>query len=417
MNLSFPGPEALPDSPYAAELRKVPASARFAPRMEAEFVRSTLREDRMLVRVACVLALAIIGLRAVEFLAGINRALGPGLLENLTFFFLVFSSSVTLAWLAFSRGYERRYLPWAKVLVPLRNGVLGAPLVWVARGQPELLTVIPMLMIGPFLFLGLPFRTALFAVALTLVSMCCGAVASHLPIALDLRVGVLLVTAAVVFAIAARKVEKLARRSFLEARVMAELAQHDPLTWTKNRRVFDEYLSRLWHQAAEDGRTVGVVLIDVDHFKPYNDRYGHQAGDQALRQVAHAIQSCVRRPLDLVARYGGEELAAILYDVDTARATELAERIRRAVETLGIEHRGSRAGTQLTISAGVAVVEPSPRRNASGALQLADEALYQAKSKGRNRTEVMAEAEYRHLVTGVFSKEFADTLKRGLAAG
>jgi diguanylate cyclase (GGDEF)-like protein len=414
--MSFPGPEALPDSPYAAELGKVPASARFAPRMEREFVRSTLRADRILVRVACVLALAIIGLRAVESLAGTSWLLSPGSLERLTIFSVAFASSLMLAWLAFSRGYERRYLSWAKVLVPLRNGVLGAPLVLMARAQPELLTVMPLLLIGPFFFLGLPFRTALFAVALTLISMCGGAIAAHLPLALALRVGVCLLATAVVFVIAAHKLEKLARRSFLEARVMVELAQHDPLTWTKNRRVFDEYLSRLWRQAAEDGRTIGVVLIDVDHFKPYNDRYGHQAGDQALRRVAHAIQSCVCRPLDLVARYGGEEFAAILYDVDTARATELAERIRRAVETLGIEHRGSRSGTQLTISAGVAVVEPTLRRNASGALQLADEALYQAKSNGRNRTEVVAEAEYRHLVTGVFSKEFADTLKRGLSA-
>jgi diguanylate cyclase (GGDEF)-like protein len=385
--------------------------------MEAEFVRTLLRDNRMLVRIACVLALVIIGLRGIESLAGFNRDVAQRLGVCLTFFGLVFASSLVLAWLAFSPGYERRYLPWAKILVPCRNCVLGAPLVLVARGQPELLTVIPLLMIGPFFFLGLPFRTALLAVALTLISMCAGAVATHVPIGLMLRVGVFLLSTAAVFAIAAFKIEKLARRSFLEARVMAELAQQDALTWTKNRRVFDEYLARLWRQAADDGRTLAIVLVDVDHFKLYNDRYGHQAGDQALRQVAQAMQACVRRPLDLVARYGGEEFVAILYDVDTARATEMAERIRRAVETLAIEHRGSRAAERLTISAGVAVVEPTLLRDSSGALQLADEALYRAKSKGRNRSETVADAEYQQLVTGVFSKEFAATLKRGALTG
>lgn len=417
MNLPPPSPAGLPDSPYAAELRKVPPSERFAPQMESEFVRSRVREDRILVRIACVLALVIIGLRGIESLVGINNGVAPWRVLCVSIFGLVFASSLMLAWLAFSAGYERRYLPWAKVLVPLRNCALGAPLVLVARGQPELLTVIPLLMIGPFYFLGLPFRTALITVVLTLVSMCCGAVVAHLPVALALRAGVFLVSAAVVFAVAALKVERLARRSFLEARVMAELAQQDPLTWTKNRRVFDEYLARLWRQAADDGRPLAILLVDVDHFKLYNDRYGHQAGDQALRQVAQAMQSCVRRPLDLVARYGGEEFAAILYDMDAARATETAERIRRAVAALDIEHRGSRAGKRLTISAGAAVVEPTLLRDPSGALQLADEALYQAKSKGRDRTQTMADAEYRLLVTGVFSRSLADSVKREAATG
>jgi diguanylate cyclase (GGDEF)-like protein len=154
-------------------------------------------------------------------------------------------------------------------------------------------------------------------------------------------------------------------------------------------------------------------LLDVDHFKPYNDRYGHQAGDVVLRKVAHAIQGCVRRPLDLVARYGGEEFTAILYDTDAGRTESAAERIRKAVEELAIEHRGSRVGSVLTISIGAAVIAPDPRRSPSGALQLADEALYRAKSNGRNRVEIMDDTEYRLLVTGVFSKDLADTLKQG----
>jgi diguanylate cyclase (GGDEF)-like protein len=230
-----------------------------------------------------------------------------------------------------------------------------------------------------------------------------------------LRSGAFALLALATFAIAAQQLEKRSRRAFLESHLVAELAQHDVLTWTKNRRILDEYLPRLWRQAAEDGRALAILLIDVDHFKLYNDRYGHQAGDAALRKVAQSIQSLVRRPLDLVARYGGEEFAAILYDTDGTRASSTAERIRKSVEDLAIEHKGSRMRPVLTISIGVAVIEPDVRRSPGGALQLADEALYRAKSRGRNRLEIMDDAQYRLLVTGVFSQELADTLKRSTA--
>ncbi len=208
-------------------------------------------------------------------------------------------------------------------------------------------------------------------------------------------------------AFAARHLERWSRAHFLESHLIEELAQHDALTGTKNRRVFDEYLVRLWQQAIEDGRAIGLLLLDIDHFKAYNDRYGHQAGDQALRRVAQAAQRLVRRPLDVLTRYGGEEFAAILYDVDARQANDIAERIRRSVGDLGIEHRGSRTATTVTISVGVALVEPSVERNPRGALQLADQALYEAKVRGRNRVEIMDESEHRMLVTGVFEYDHA----------
>src|SRR5262249_43702352 len=125
---------------------------------------------------------------------------------------------------------------------------------------------------------------------------------------------------------------------------------------------------------------------------------------QALRRVAQTIQRFVRRPLDLLARYGGEEFAAILYDVEASHARETAERMCKAVAELAIEHRDSRTAAGVTISAGVAVVEPTVERPRRGAVQLADQALYEAKVKGRNRVEVMDSAQYRMLVTGVFAK-------------
>jgi diguanylate cyclase (GGDEF)-like protein len=223
-----------------------------------------------------------------------------------------------------------------------------------------------------------------------------------LPIAL--RADAFLIMGMIACTIAGRHVEKWSRTAFLESHLVEELAQHDALTGTKNRRVFDEYLVRLWQQALDDRRALAILLIDVDHFKAYNDRYGHQAGDQVLRRVAQAAQRLVRRPLDVLTRYGGEEFAAILYDVDGNQAQDIAERIRRAVGELAIEHRGSRTSKGLTISVGVAVVEPTFERNPRGALQLADQALYEAKVRGRNRVELMDEAQHRMLVTGVFAK-------------
>ena len=409
MLTSPPSLEGLPDSPYAAELRKARPAPRFAAAMEADYILSFLRDNLTLVRLSTTLALLLIALRGVEVLVGIATAQ-----SSRPIFLGVLVSSALLAWLAWSRHYERHYLPWAQVLLPVRNGIVAAQLVRIAaHGQLDVLILLPLLLVGPFYFVGLRYRTALFVVLLTGASMLAAAIVFDLPAPTAFRSGAFALIAVVTFAIAAQQIEKRSRRAFLESRLMTELAQHDVLTWTKNRRVFDEYLPRLWRQAAEDARTLAILLIDVDHFKPYNDRYGHQAGDVALRKVAHAIQAAVRRPLDLVARYGGEEFAAILYDTDGNRAVRTAERVRKAVEELAIEHRASRASPVLTISVGVAVIEPDLGRSPNGAVQLADEALYRAKSSGRNRVEITNDAEYRLLVTGVFSKELADTLKQG----
>lgn len=407
MVLSSPSLEGLPDSPYAAELRKASPTARFSAAMEADYLCTFLGESRALVRLSCTLAVLFIALRGFEV------AIGSGISNSRTIFLLILGCSLVLAWLAWSRGYERLYLPWAHILLPVRNSIVAVQLVRVAaEGQLDVLTLLPLLLVGPFYFMGLRFRTAVLIICLTTASMIGAAIAFHLPQPIAFRSGAFVLVAVVCFAVAAHQSEKRSRRAFLESRLVAELAQHDVLTWTKNRRMFDEYLPRLWRQAAEDGRSLALLLVDVDHFKPYNDRYGHQAGDAALRKVALAMQTCVRRPLDLVARYGGEEFTAILYDTDGGRASGSAEQIRKSIEALAIEHRGSRASPVLTVSIGVAVVSPDLRRTPGGALQLADEALCRAKSKGRNRIEIMDEAEYQLLVTGVFSKEVAATLKR-----
>jgi diguanylate cyclase (GGDEF)-like protein len=392
---------AFPDSPYAAELQRGCPNLRFSPKLEAEYLRAHLLHSRTVIRVACMLAALVAAFRGVE-----QAFAGPWNSILLFDFGLVISGSIMLASIAWSPAFERLYLQWAQIIVPVRNSIVAAHIAEAAaHGQLEMLMVLPIVLLGPFFFLGLRFRTALLSGVLTVASFIAYAIFFELALPVALRSSAFLLMALIACAIAARHLEKWSRTSFLETRFIAELAQQDALTGTKNRRVFDEHLARLWPQAIEDGRAIAILLIDVDHFKAYNDRYGHQAGDEVLRRVAQTVQALVLRPLDVLARYGGEEFAAVLYDVDGNQAMATADRIRRAVEELDIKHRGSRTSAVVTISVGVAVIEPTLERNPRGALQLADQALYEAKVRGRNRVELMNDAEYQMLVTGVFSKD------------
>jgi diguanylate cyclase (GGDEF)-like protein len=146
---------------------------------------------------------------------------------------------------------------------------------------------------------------------------------------------------------------------------------------------------------------MALLMIDIDCFKAYNDRYGHQAGDEALKSVAGVLARAARRPLDFVARYGGEEFLVVLYDTTRDYAADLARKTMEGVRDLRIPHAQSSAANILTVSIGVAYVQPVAGRSADGFVQLADEALYVAKNSGRNCVHVM-ESEYAQLRTGSF---------------
>ncbi|HLN48235.1 MAG TPA: diguanylate cyclase, partial [Steroidobacteraceae bacterium] len=195
--------------------------------------------------------------------------------------------------------------------------------------------------------------------------------------------------------------EKTSRTRFLEAALLREMVARDGLTGIQNRRMFDQYIHREWHQAIREGKRIAVLLIDIDCFKDYNDRYGHQAGDECLRAVALTLSRSARRPLDFVARYGGEEFAVVLDDASREYVAEVLTRIQRSVAELNIPHEASRVASRLTVSIGAAFILPGSSRTPEGLIQLADEALYSAKEQGRNRVVVM-EAEYQSLRTGRF---------------
>jgi len=162
-----------------------------------------------------------------------------------------------------------------------------------------------------------------------------------------------------------------------------------------------------------EGRRIAVILIDVDCFKHYNDRYGHQAGDECLRAVAVSLSRSARRPRDFVARYGGEEFAVVLYDASREYLAEVSTRIQRSIAELNIPHDASTVAGRVTVSIGAAFVLANVNRTYEGLIQLADEALYGAKEQGRNCV-VTLEAEHHTLRSGRFDKrrELAEAADR-----
>lgn len=170
---------------------------------------------------------------------------------------------------------------------------------------------------------------------------------------------------------------------------LVELAMRDSLTGIPNRRAFEDALKQEWRLALRTQHTISLLLIDVDFFKQYNDRYGHLAGDECLRNVAATLQHAVQRPTDMLARYGGEEFALILPDTPQHGAKDVATRLCSAVRHLEIEHEGADTH-KVTISIGVASTMPASGGTPEELVAAADQALYRAKHNGRNRVEQTA---------------------------
>ena len=171
----------------------------------------------------------------------------------------------------------------------------------------------------------------------------------------------------------------------LKSDMLESLAMLDGLTGIPNRRQFDNALQDEWLRARREHHPLSIILADIDHFKPYNDHYGHGAGDVCLIQVAEVIADAIKRPGDLVARYGGEEFVALLPNTDFKGARMVAERIRQLVETLRLPHEYSEISPLVTISVGFASALPSDNDEPEVLLEHADRMLYQAKREGRNR--------------------------------
>lgn len=166
---------------------------------------------------------------------------------------------------------------------------------------------------------------------------------------------------------------------------LARMVTTDALTDVANRRHAESYLAQSWAHALQRQQCMAIIMIDIDHFKRYNDRFGHQAGDRCLQAVARALAQCSRRAGDLVARVGGEEFMVVMADVDQPTAQRVAQRIQDAVQSLGLPHPASACAPVVTVSVGVAAAKARADLQPHHLVQHADSALYAAKARGRNQ--------------------------------
>jgi len=311
-----------------------------------------------------------------------------------------FAISVVLLALAFRRFDVRHYQRVAAWLTPVRTMAYAfviADFIDMSGAGTAALTAATF---GHFFFSGLLFHHALAAAGATLVAFFLALLVHDLPAGIIVYAVATVAAVQTMSAVVAHDAQRAARIAFLEHGAVRTRAEHDGLTGLRNRRDFDERFAAFWGQALEGQEPLTVLMIDVDHFKAYNDRYGHQAGDEVLRRVAQAIRLAARSS-DVVARYGGEEFVMLASGLEEAAAAALCERIRATVQELAIVHEESSCAQAVTVSIGAAHVMPQPGRTPEGVLQLADENLYRAKRQGRN-AYVLHGAEYESLRTGRF---------------
>ncbi|WP_160287902.1 GGDEF domain-containing protein [Pseudomonas knackmussii] len=370
-------------NPYAEQLSRGFRRLRFASALESEY-RSYLLEDNFELKCSALgfAMFAWLALAAVDFL------LIPGA-EHWTMLAVrgvVLVLLIVCGGLILHRRFVRLMVPLSIACI-LAVGIGAAAVVGIAHrvdpGYPyEGLLVVSM---AAYFLVGLRFSEALGSATLILLAYLGCELYAGLPPTKLLNNLVFLLLGNLVGAVGCYLLEYKSREHFLVSRLMRVMAEHDPLTGLRNRRSFDRQLERLWRQSQRDETPMALLLCDVDHFKAYNDRYGHQAGDQALQRIAGALQDSARRPLDMAVRLGGEEFAVLLYGADGDEARQRAEVLRQAVQGLGIPHEGSSTAAEVTLSIGISCLVPGTSVGLQAIYAHADRALYEAKAFGRNQ--------------------------------
>ena len=294
---------------------------------------------------------------------------------------------LALTWVALYVRSLREWLQWLVSASALASGLGIVGIIWVARVHAFGLPYEGIILATFFSY----FLTGLRFVAASL----CGWLVFLAYVAMELHVGLVgdtllynaffLATANLIGCFGNHFLEQAVRQNFCSMVQMHKLAERDFVTGLLNRRAFSTRATGIWRQALRDGRSIGIAMVDVDHFKHYNDHYGHAAGDVALQSVAHVIAEHARRPLDACARYGGEEFVVLWYDVDADHAMALAQRMCQAVQALGLPHVASPTAGVVSISVGLVCTAVHDAAQWDAALRAADQALYQAKQQGRNR--------------------------------
>src|SRR5579871_6734120 len=338
----------------------MPWSLAFPPELEAEFRESSAPETRRWVRMSVMLALStVLGFAFIDHWV-LARPASP--LADAIRFGLQLPIVLITLFLTSEQRFPRWYFPAITVGAPL----FGVGTVIMAASAPaaQVSLITGRILLAAFYFyfmLGLGYRRALAINAVVFLAYAGVTLAGFIEPRSAVYNLFVILCANLIGGAGAFALELV------------------------NRAAFDERLEALHAQAQRESAGLAIVLIDIDHFKAFNDHYGHPAGDQCLRMIASTVRHAARRrPLDVVGRYGGEELVAALYDATREHASSVGEALVAAVERLKLPHAGTELGT-VTISVGAAVAAAAHVGPVAALLERADEALYAAKARGRNR--------------------------------
>jgi diguanylate cyclase (GGDEF)-like protein len=361
-------------------------SARLAdPEIEHDYRQRRFPEDRRRAMLLMGLAAVVNSLNFLVELYAYSRgaSVAPALIPPFTGVLLPIIGLLVVSQLRSPALLEVAMVACAAVAIILRLGVVSL--------HPALTYMWPTLMVGLMfvIYLYMPVRlvtSVALAVVLSIVTPAwwSWSLGSALPPDELFRGIIWLLFANALGFVAANSLQRSQRKEFAQTLVLQQLLSTDALTGIPNRRRFDEALAREWRRCARARAPISLLMIDIDHFKAYNDHCGHQRGDECLRRVARLLVDGVGRPGDLVARYGGEEFVCLLPEVGQAGARAVATRLIAALHRAAIPHPASPLGSRLTVSIGVATAEDLSGPE-TALFALADKLLYAAKNAGRHQ--------------------------------
>ncbi|MBB2494948.1 GGDEF domain-containing protein [Aquipseudomonas ullengensis] len=370
-------------NPYADQLALGYRRLRFLRPLELEYRAYMLRDSAELKRIALVFALIVwLTFVVVDF-----WMLAPPLLYGVVAIRLgVAALLVVCGRLLLLRRHTQRAVLLSLACIGCM-GLGAAAIIAIGHGQNAFFPYEGLLLvcIAAYFLVGLRLIEALTTCVVVVLAYVLFESLAGLPAAQLFNNLVFLFFGNLIGAVGCYLLELKSREHFLVSQLMRVLADQDSLTGLHNRRSFNRQLTRLWRQAQREQVELALLLCDVDHFKAYNDRYGHPAGDVALQQVGVVLREAARRPLDMAVRLGGEEFAVLLYGIGADEARQRGEVLRQALELLRIEHAGSQTAPVLTLSVGVACRRPGEGVAMTSLFEHADRALYEAKAFGRNQ--------------------------------
>jgi diguanylate cyclase (GGDEF)-like protein len=370
-------------SPYAEQLKRGFRHLRFSGLLEKDFRDFYVAHNLPRARLSGLIALIVVlSVTCIDLLLGSNTV---GTLNTLRLGILC--PLLVVLGVAISVPAAQRYYT---EVVAVGVTLIAFVVTYIAHlgalaGSSYVLAGLVLVVLYGCLFLGLLFNIAVTVTGIMIAAHFVTGILVDLPFDALYYSTAILGGAAVIGGISTYNLEYALRTNFLETRLLNELAERDGMTGLYNRRIFDDYMERLWRQSRRERTGIAIIFVDIDFFKVYNDLYGHQAGDDCLKRVAKCIARGAKRPFDFAARYGGEEFVLVLYGPPDDYAQTVPEQIRRDVIELAIPHAGSQAAKHVTVSVGLSLASPETSRSLAGAIQTADEALYQAKREGRNR--------------------------------